>query len=430
MANKVIFDPLTKTIKFKAGITSIDFQQDVYSDGKEDWLTNASLNKYIFPVRSIGGNLLSSGKIIEPTFFLLNGWQLEPDSRDHEIYVFGNIFHDDGIPVVKVPSGYAIVVNMSTTISPDTGDPAIVKRASEDNIYRGAVTIDIDSEYFGTAYPTGTPSFPVNNVSDAITIANSRGFTTLNIKTSMEINSGNNIENFTLIGNSRVVTSVLMADSTFCKNVTIKDCNVFGILDGGVQLENCSVGDISYVNGQIRNCGLYGQIYLDGDEKAVISNCYTIDQDSYPIVDMGGNGQSLAMPNYSGMVLIKNLDAATEEIGIGLDSGMIILDSTISSGTIVVAGVGLLQNYSTGTAMVNADGLISNNTITSTILNAELNNYTTEGTLGNIVLLVKKILTNQSVDNGATIDIYDDDNITILGTFTWNEATGTRGKFA
>lgn len=52
----------------------------------------------------------------------------------------------------------------------------------------------------------------------------------------------------------------------------------------------------------------------------------------------------------------------------------------------------------------------------------------TSGTMGYQLILCRKILTNKTVDNGNSITVYDDDNTTVLGTFSWNDATGTRGK--
>ena len=174
MANKVVFYPLTKTIKINSGITSIDFKVDIYSDGKEDWLST-DFNKYKFPVRSIGGEIVTGGKVLEPTFFLMYGWQIEPASENHELSVFGNIFHDDSIPIVKVPSGsYSIIVNLSTTVSPDKINSDIVQQVSEAALYENRVYIDANSQNSGTVLPVGTKQYPVNNITDAQAIALAR----------------------------------------------------------------------------------------------------------------------------------------------------------------------------------------------------------------------------------------------------------------
>ena len=396
MANKVVFYPLTKTIKINSGITAIDFKVDIYSDGKEDWLDTA-YNKYIFPVRAIGGNPVTGGKVIEPTFFLRNGWQIEPASEDHEVTISGNIFHDDGISIVKVPSGYSIVVNLSTTISPDKINADIVQQASESNLYGNEVTVDINSPYSGTYVPIGTLSFPVNNISDAVVIANARGFKKLKILHSMDIDSGTNIQGFTLEGASPVLVTITMLDSSYCPDITIENCNVTGILDGNNYIINCLVGDLEYVNGQIKDSGLYGTIYLDGGVNAVIEGCYLIDQTSPPTIDMGGSGQSLAMPNYTGSIFFSNLNSPTNRIGVGLNSGKVILNSSITAGLITISGIGLLIDNSTG-ATIDETSLVSKVAISEAVWDEPLSEHIFTGTTGRTLVILR-------FDGAVNIDV-------------------------
>lgn len=387
MSEKVVFYPLTKTIKINSGVTSIDFKVDIYSDGKEDWLST-DYNKYVFPVRSIGGNPVTGGKVIEPTFFLRNGWQIEPASEDHELTISGNIFHDDNISIVKVPSGYSIVVNLSTTISPDKINADIVQQASESNLYGGEVTVDVTSPYSGVGVPIGTLSFPVNNIVDAVAIANSKGFKKLKILHSMDIDSGTNIQGFSLVGASPVLVTITILDSSYCPDITIENCNVTGILDGNNYIINCLVGDLDYVNGQIKNSGLYGTIYLGGDVNAVIEDCYLVSQETPPTIDMGGSGQSLSMPNYTGSIFFSNLSSPTNKIGVGLNSGRVILNSSISDGSITISGIGLLIDNSTG-GTIDVSSLISKETITEAVWDELLEDHILTGTMGRTLVIIR-----------------------------------------
>ena len=52
MASKVTFDTATQTIKISSGITAIDFKEDIFSDGKRDWLENESLSRIKFPIQT------------------------------------------------------------------------------------------------------------------------------------------------------------------------------------------------------------------------------------------------------------------------------------------------------------------------------------------------------------------------------------------
>jgi hypothetical protein len=59
--------------------------------------------------------------------------------------------------------------------------------------------------------------------------------------------------------------------------------------------------------------------------------------------------------------------------------------------------------------------------VVDVVANLESDTYT-------LALLSKKILSNKTVDNGTSIVLYDDNGTTVLGTFTWTDSTGTRGK--
>lgn len=233
--------------------------------------------------------------------------------------------------------------------------------------YQNAVWVDVNATHAyasgTTVFPAGNRAYPVNNVEDAVTIANLKGFSTLQILSDMDIDSGTVLTGFKLIGKSHVDTLITILDSAQCANISIENCNIGGILDGGTIINDCMVGDLEYFNGHIHHCGLYGTIELDGSADAVIENCYTVDQDNPPDVDMGGSGQSLAMPNYSGLITIGNLSSSSEEIGIGINHGMVTLDSDISAGTIIISGVGVCTDNTTGTTSVNTDGLLNKENI-------------------------------------------------------------------
>ena len=237
--------------------------------------------------------------------------------------------------------------------------------------YGGGVSLDINSTTSGTEYPSGNQEFPVNNITDAVTIANERGFSTIFIRSDMtganKINSGTDLTDFIIQGRSRSNTTIEIDTSASTSGMVIRNCTVSGVLDGMNSIEFCDVGSLNYFNGTIEECGLFGTIALDGASEAVMNHCYTLDQDSPPTIDMGGSGQDLAMPNYSGLITITNLTSATEEVGIGLNHGAVVLDPTVTAGTIVISGVGTLTDNATSYTTLNTDGLINKNLIATTV---------------------------------------------------------------
>jgi hypothetical protein len=230
--------------------------------------------------------------------------------------------------------------------------------------YQNGVWIDIAGSTSGIAYPSGTREYPVNNVTDAVSIANDKGFDTLYILRSMTLGSSADLTDFIIRGRSPSNTSITIDPSAITNNITIENAFVTGTLDGGSTIRDCTIDGLTYVNGYVLNCGLSGTITLAGNEEAVFNNCYTYDQDNAPTIDMGISGQDLAMPNYSGLLTITNLNDASNEVGVGLNAGAVVLDSSVVAGTVIISGIGTLTDNSTGTTVVNTDGLMSKQTIT------------------------------------------------------------------
>jgi len=223
--------------------------------------------------------------------------------------------------------------------------------------FGGGITLDQLNGFSGTLYPTGTPQRPVNNLVDAMLIANVRGFTTLFIKGNATIDGSASLAEMRLQGESPIRSAITILDAADVLDCEILDCTISGILDGGTSIKNCFIENLEYVNGTIYDSGIKGNIILNGFEDAVLVNCYTMDMEAVSSIDMNETGQNLMMPNYSGAILIKNL-IEPMKVSIGLNSGKVILDSTIISGTIVVSGVGLLEDHSVN-ADVNRDGLLN-----------------------------------------------------------------------
>ena len=328
----------------------------------EDELINLSEERI---VSSAGKEDLGGGVSVGITLTLLNDWQLAFEARGGPTYtqcrVSGGNLVADNIAGSIYPTAFTQIL-ITASASATLQDLDAIQYGS----YGNGVSLDPLSSNTGTSYPVGNQEFPVNNLADAVAIAVLKGFHTLFIRHSMTL-STENIDEFTIIGNSHVNTILNLDPSLSCIDVTIKNANVIGTLDGGTHLEGCTVGTINYVNGHIHDSGLYGTITLGGGGDAVIANSRVVDPDMLPIVDMGGTGQSLSLPNWSGPITISNLTDATQIVAVGLDAGVVILDATISAGFVTVGGVGNVTDNTTGTAIVDDNCLLCRSLITSDV---------------------------------------------------------------
>ncbi len=134
MAAKITIDPVNKLIIVKAGVTELNVGEDLYSDMKEDWLTDPELQKYEFPWRPLGGDPLGSGKFVGSKYFLKTGWRIRPYEADHELLVDGDLYSDEDPPeALFVPTLGDFTVDIilqrsveAIAISAEGGSPALV----------------------------------------------------------------------------------------------------------------------------------------------------------------------------------------------------------------------------------------------------------------------------------------------------------------
>jgi hypothetical protein len=239
----------------------------------------------------------------------------------------------------------------------------------EHTSFNGSVTIDFINGFAGTGNnsignPIGTDLAPSNNWTDALAIANARGFREFSIIGNATVSGALDLDDFRIVGQSVNKTLLTLEALASTQGLEVENATVTGIIDGANHIHNSIIVDLTYVNGDIINCGLIGDIELSGD--GTFNDCYTVDQDDPPTINMGGN-HSLAMPNYSGLITITNLTSVNEEVGIGLNAGMVVLDSSITAGTVIVSGVGIVTDNTTGAAVVDATSLISNDAVANAV---------------------------------------------------------------
>jgi hypothetical protein len=282
--------------------------------------------------------------------------------------------------------------------------------------FNGGVTVDIGSSYSGTLYPIGTPQQPVNNISDALLIANTRGFTTLYITGNITLNSGTDFDEINFVGEAKTKTIITIDVDADVSNCEFYDAEIQGTLDGGNVLKNCLIGTISYVNGYIEQCVLKsGTITLGGSAEAHFLDCWTgVIGGATPIIDMGGSGQGLGMRNYNGDIVIKN-KSGSEKISLDLNSGVITLDSTVTNGEIDIRGIGHLNDNSVG-ATIESHDLLCIHTISDGVWE-----HSTAEFMLKVIKNKKSLVKSGSV---WKLIVYDDDNITPLLNKDLKDSTG------
>jgi len=259
----------------------------------------------------------------------------------------GNLVAVDVNGVTMYPLEYSdnVMATITASSSATLQEMGAIQYAS----FNGGVSVDAVNGVSGTAYDIGTPSNPVNNLTHALSIAQSRGFGTLYILESMEIDTSLDFTGMEFIGQS--VTKTLLTINPLA-NVTkceFYETAVTGTLDGQNKLKNCLLQTLNFVNGVVEEC-LLGEyiITLGGGTDAHFLDCWSaVAGTGTPTINMGGAGQKLGLRNYNGGLKITNMTGENDNISLDLNSARIILDSTsITAGTVVCRGIGSLEDES------------------------------------------------------------------------------------
>ena len=399
MGLKKTADPVTRIIQvdiapvLEAGdyVIDLDVQVDLYSDLKEDWVSTPALRKLKFPIRAVGGDPLPGSKVLGDTYFIRSDWKIAPYEANHRFRVNGNFYSEDGTSPFNITQG-AFNVFLEHTVSNLVDSTVAQLLEIEHGSYGGGVTMDQTSLHTGTAYPTGTPRYPVNNLADAVAIMETRGFGTLYVIGAAAIDGSADCTDVIFIGSSKTKTVITVLPAATVPGAEFVDCSVTGTLDGNAKLNDCEISVLNYIEGYIEQCVLSpGIITLGGGAAAHFLDCWSgVPGLATPEIDMGGSGQALAMRNYNGGIKISN-KTGTEPVSLDLNSATVILESTVTAGTIVARGTGKLVDESgnsiytgpwNGATIVNETSMANYEKIPGAVWDEQTSEHLSAGSYG------------------------------------------------
>ena len=306
----------------------------------EDGIVNPDTHRHYPPV-TVGGVELA--RVVE----IINDYTVTFEDGQYAVNLVG------------ANSNVADRVNVNqVSVRASNSAGLITNTAIEYSSFNGGVTVDITSNYVGTGFPTGTPRQPVNNMADALLIAEYRGFTTFYILGDITLDNSMDFTQYTFVGESPGKTTITVASDANVEKCEFYEATVTGTLDGECKVKDCVITDINYISGYIELCVLEDTITLGGGANAIFLDCWGgVNFSTPPIIDLGDSGQTLVMQNFNGRVKWQNKNGP-EEINATLNAGWVVLDSTITNGTINIIGIGTVEDNSTGSAVVNKTYLI------------------------------------------------------------------------
>jgi hypothetical protein len=360
----ITFDGPNRKIQLTAGTVLVDID-DMYSQWV-DWFLTGDNSKYLPAMRNVGGDPISAIKNLGITFFLTNGWRIVPDAADHRLTLNGNLVTDpSGFSPVDTVPGYSIIVeySVSNLVDSTLAQMPEIEHAS----FNDYVTVDAVDGVSGTAYPTGTQKQPVNNFADALLIAQERGFMNIMVINDATLDSGLDYSNMIIEGMGPLLTHLTVAPAANVSGSQFKNASVSGTLDTNAWLEDCEIGELSYLEGRLIRCALEGILTIGGDG-ALLIDCYStrLNPSEVGVIDVNG-AHNIAIHNYSGHLKIRNMTGGY--VGISFNgSGTLTIENTCTGGMIHAMGNVKLTNNAAG-ATVLTDYITSPDGIADAVWN-------------------------------------------------------------
>lgn len=318
-------------------------------------------------IEGAGRSGVGSGLVLSASSgALINGDSLITSGADHGILVDPGITTaDDNIIdncTLTEHSGYGVNIlagagnNRFTGLAfsgntlgdiNNNGTKSIIHNTVLDN-YRGIIHIDTTSGNTGVSYPLGTIEVPVDNYSDAKTLADLAGF--------REFRLANGVLTLTSSLNEWVVFGATPeAEVAFngqnVNGTRFSGLKVSGIMSGNVSVNDGILEDVSNFLGFASFCGLSGDLTL-GDGESTIDRGRSQEPGSKLPGLIFGVSSSLNMRAYSGGAKVENMTTSINSGTIEFVGGAVEIDTSCTAGELVIRGIVDVIDNNAGTNVI------------------------------------------------------------------------------
>lgn len=355
----ITFDPINRLIIIEAPATEVTIQELI--NAIRDWEDEQSSMGYPHIVEGSGKENLGGGVLVGITLKLLN-WRVKFADRAGPDWIVCNIRGGNLVAVDENGESMYVVASASyVTVSLTSSSSATLleEETLEIACFQGAVTIDIDHGETGTEFPIGTPSRPVNNLDDALIIANTNGIRTFRIRGMLVVIGDYTDWSFEGIGS--ILNDLLILSGGIFDDVRFKQVTVTGEMSESFDLQfyECIVADLSGIDGLLYESGVSGTITLAGEGSALLGKHVTA-VTTPTVIDVVGTNRYVGMELLGTWKIINLVDGSV--IASNILAGTMELDNSCGGGIADFEGIGFLIDNSNGSTVNNK--LISEDIIT------------------------------------------------------------------
>ena len=300
---------------------------DLQDDAEGVWAPTAF--EYTAPV-SVGGVQLA------PVVIILSPYTIEYEDGQYAVNLVGantNVQDKTVVNQVSIRPNNSAGLTFSDAIN-------------NQSFQNAAVWIDTVDGIAGTQFPLGTTTEPVNNATDAATIANRVNLHNFYLAGTLTASGNYGVNRYTVFGNNPT-TAIIIATALNVADSGFERCAIVGSITGRGSYKDCSIGKtlgLAGVEGIFDNCGIAGNITLNSSatEPIIFKDCISaIAGLSKPIFNCNATAAGINFRRYTGGAAITNFSNPNGKMSLDLMGSEVSLDSTTcTDGEIVARGVG------------------------------------------------------------------------------------------
>jgi hypothetical protein len=270
--------------------------------------------------------------------------------------------------------------------------------------FQNRITIDTAAGASGTAFPLGSVQTPVNNLPDALTIAQNVNINQIFFKNDYTIDSGIDVSGYELVGLSPARTTLTFASGSITTGAEIFNATVEGYLGNIAGLNNCYLLVITETSGATAaelnfvNCVFEDTVTLSAGLTGAVQlfNCKSgVPGQTTTTFDINGASVSILSRDFTGGLRLQNMTAGNSS-SLDFFSGAVIFDASNTDATVVVRGLCKITNNASGNVNFTLNNEVTINStdvenIAGAVWDKIVEDHISSGTFGEKV--GKKILT-------------------------------------
>lgn len=241
----------------------------------------------------------------------------------------------------------------------------------ENTSFGDAVSIDTANGAAGTAYPLGTPTDPVDNLADALTIAAARGLRRFVVAGSITLAA--NLTNWRVEGvAANNLVSIVNLGGFSVAGTEFKNVALSGTSTGFFTGHSCEFfGTLNGIQGIFDECTLLGTLVPAANADIWLLDCHSgVAGAGAPVMNLTNMtvGGSLSLRGYSGGLDVQNCNVGAFVASLEYIAGQVILAASLTAGSFSIRGVVQITDNSAGATIIT-EAALARTPIQSLILN-------------------------------------------------------------